>query len=135
MHGQQEYLDLVLDACPDIFNHNLETVERLQRPIRKPLAMTAHYGYSSMRNHADSLRNQASCSALAKKHMKSSKSSKTCKSGREYLNDWAVPTTFPDIKPLTVGSPRELNTGNNSQSILDLVYASRSTDTIFLPRR
>jgi len=37
--GQQEYLDLVLDACPDIFNHNLETVERLQRPIRK----TARY--------------------------------------------------------------------------------------------
>lgn len=37
--GQQEYLDLVLDACPDIFNHNLETVKRLQRPIRK----TARY--------------------------------------------------------------------------------------------
>lgn len=33
--GQQEYLDVVLDACPDIFNHNLETVKRLQRPIRK----------------------------------------------------------------------------------------------------
>ena len=28
-------LDLVLDANPDIFNHNLETVERLQKPIRK----------------------------------------------------------------------------------------------------
>jgi len=37
--GQQEYLDQVLDACPDIFNHNLETVKRLQRPIRK----TARY--------------------------------------------------------------------------------------------
>ena len=37
--GQQEYLDVVLDACPDIFNHNLETVKRLQRPIRK----TARY--------------------------------------------------------------------------------------------
>ena len=37
--GQQEYLDLVLAACPDIFNHNLETVKRLQRPIRK----TARY--------------------------------------------------------------------------------------------
>ena len=37
--GQQEYLDIVLDACPDIFNHNLETVKRLQRPIRK----TARY--------------------------------------------------------------------------------------------
>ena len=33
--GQQEYLDVVLDACPDIFNHNMETVKRLQRPIRK----------------------------------------------------------------------------------------------------
>ncbi len=40
--GQQEYLDIVLDSCPDIFNHNLETVERLQRPIRK----TARYDRS-----------------------------------------------------------------------------------------
>ena len=40
--GQQEYLDIVLDACPDIFNHNLETVERLQRPLRK----TARYDRS-----------------------------------------------------------------------------------------
>ena len=40
--GQQEYLNIVLDACPDIFNHNLETVKRLQRPIRK----TARYDRS-----------------------------------------------------------------------------------------
>ncbi|MGB0263581.1 MAG: lipoyl synthase [Opitutales bacterium] len=40
--GQQEYLDVVLDACPDIFNHNMETVQRLQRPIRK----TARYDRS-----------------------------------------------------------------------------------------
>ena len=40
--GQQEYLDIVLDACPDIFNHNMETVKRLQRPIRK----TARYDRS-----------------------------------------------------------------------------------------
>ena len=40
--GQQEYLDVVLDACPDIFNHNLETVKRLQRPIRR----TARYDRS-----------------------------------------------------------------------------------------
>jgi lipoic acid synthetase len=40
--GQQEHLDTVLDACPDIFNHNLETVKRLQRPIRK----TARYDRS-----------------------------------------------------------------------------------------
>ena len=33
--GQFENLDIVLAAKPDIFNHNLETVERLQRPIRK----------------------------------------------------------------------------------------------------
>jgi lipoic acid synthetase len=37
--GQTEPLDTVLDARPDILNHNLETVERLQRPIRK----TARY--------------------------------------------------------------------------------------------
>jgi len=40
--GRQEHLDVVLDACPDIFNHNLETVKRLQRPIRK----TARYDRS-----------------------------------------------------------------------------------------
>ena len=33
--GNFENLDIVLNANPDIFNHNLETVERLQRPIRK----------------------------------------------------------------------------------------------------
>lgn len=40
--GVMEHLDIVLDAKPDIFNHNLETVERLQRPIRK----TARYDRS-----------------------------------------------------------------------------------------
>jgi lipoic acid synthetase len=40
--GKAEHLDIVLDARPDIFNHNLETVERLQRPIRK----TARYDRS-----------------------------------------------------------------------------------------
>ena len=33
--GRQEPLDHVLDAKPDILNHNIETVERLQRPVRK----------------------------------------------------------------------------------------------------
>ena len=33
--GRIEPLDLVLDAKPDILNHNMETVERLQRPVRK----------------------------------------------------------------------------------------------------
>lgn len=33
--GRQEQLDIVLDAEPDILNHNLETVHRLQRPVRK----------------------------------------------------------------------------------------------------
>ena len=33
--GNFENLDIVLDANPNLFNHNLETVERLQRPIRK----------------------------------------------------------------------------------------------------
>jgi len=37
--GNFNNLDLVLDAKPNIFNHNLETVKRLQRPIRK----SAHY--------------------------------------------------------------------------------------------
>ena len=33
--GEFGNLDIVLEAKPNIFNHNLETVERLQRPIRK----------------------------------------------------------------------------------------------------
>jgi len=32
--GKTEDLDTVLDAKPDIFNHNVETVERLQKPVR-----------------------------------------------------------------------------------------------------
>jgi lipoic acid synthetase len=40
--GKQEHLDTLLDARPDILNHNMETVERLQQPIRK----TARYDRS-----------------------------------------------------------------------------------------
>jgi len=40
--GNQEHLDVLLDACPDILNHNMETVKRLQKPIRK----TARYDRS-----------------------------------------------------------------------------------------
>jgi lipoic acid synthetase len=32
--GDEAALRLVLDACPDVLNHNLETVERLQRRVR-----------------------------------------------------------------------------------------------------
>ncbi|MDQ8205401.1 lipoyl synthase [Pelagicoccus sp. SDUM812003] len=32
--GKTDQLDIVLDAEPDIFNHNIETVERLQKPVR-----------------------------------------------------------------------------------------------------
>jgi lipoic acid synthetase len=32
--GNTAHVDLVLDAKPDIFNHNVETVERLQKPVR-----------------------------------------------------------------------------------------------------
>lgn len=32
--GKTEDIDTVLDAKPDIFNHNMETVERLQKPVR-----------------------------------------------------------------------------------------------------
>jgi lipoic acid synthetase len=32
--GNFEHVDTVLDAKPDIYNHNLETVERLQKPVR-----------------------------------------------------------------------------------------------------
>ncbi len=33
--GKTDLLDIVLDARPDILNHNMETVKRLQRPVRK----------------------------------------------------------------------------------------------------
>ncbi len=33
--GKMEHLDTVLRAEPDILNHNMETVKRLQRPVRK----------------------------------------------------------------------------------------------------
>lgn len=32
--GNTAHINVVLDAKPDIFNHNLETVERLQKPVR-----------------------------------------------------------------------------------------------------
>jgi len=32
--GRMHDLDTVLDAKPDIFNHNVETIERLQKPVR-----------------------------------------------------------------------------------------------------
>src|SRR5688572_7717691 len=34
-NGSDEPLRTVMDAAPDILNHNLETVERLQKPVRK----------------------------------------------------------------------------------------------------
>ncbi len=37
--GRLQHLDTVLDANPDIYNHNMETVKRLQRAIRR----TANY--------------------------------------------------------------------------------------------
>lgn len=40
--GVAEHLDTLLNAKPDILNHNMETVERLQRPVRK----TARYDRS-----------------------------------------------------------------------------------------
>ena len=34
-NGKDAPLRTVMDARPDILNHNLETVERLQKPVRK----------------------------------------------------------------------------------------------------
>ncbi len=49
--GHLDQVDTVLDAKPDIFNHNLETVERLQRPVR----VQARYDRSrSVLRHAKS---------------------------------------------------------------------------------
>ena len=49
--GRTEHVDIVLDAKPDIFNHNVETVERLQKPVR----VQARYDRSrSVLRHAKS---------------------------------------------------------------------------------
>lgn len=49
--GRREDVDAVLDAKPDIFNHNVETVERLQKPVR----IQARYDRSrSVLRHAKS---------------------------------------------------------------------------------
>jgi lipoic acid synthetase len=49
--GRTQDIDTVLDAKPDIFNHNVETVERLQRPVR----VQARYDRSrSVLRHAKS---------------------------------------------------------------------------------
>ncbi|MBI5691004.1 MAG: lipoyl synthase [Verrucomicrobia bacterium] len=49
--GNLDHVDVVLDARPDIFNHNLETVERLQKPVR----VQARYDRSrSVLRHAKS---------------------------------------------------------------------------------
>jgi lipoic acid synthetase len=37
-HGRPELLDILLDARPDVFAHNVETVPRLQHPVRDPRA-------------------------------------------------------------------------------------------------
>ena len=49
--GNLAHVDVVLDARPDIYNHNLETVERLQKPVR----VQARYDRSrSVLRHAKS---------------------------------------------------------------------------------
>jgi lipoic acid synthetase len=49
--GNTDQVDIVLDAKPDIFNHNVETVERLQKPVR----VQARYDRSrSVLRHAKS---------------------------------------------------------------------------------
>ncbi len=49
--GNLDQVDIVLDAKPDIFNHNVETIERLQRPLR----VQARYDRSrSVLRHAKS---------------------------------------------------------------------------------
>ena len=49
--GRMDQVDIVLEAKPDIFNHNVETVERLQRPVR----VQARYDRSrSVLRHAKS---------------------------------------------------------------------------------
>lgn len=49
--GKMNDVDTVLDAKPDIFNHNVETVERLQKPVR----VQARYDRSrSVLRHAKS---------------------------------------------------------------------------------
>jgi lipoic acid synthetase len=32
--GSRECVKTIVDACPDVFDHNIETVRRLQRKVR-----------------------------------------------------------------------------------------------------
>ena len=49
--GKQEHLDVLLDASPDILNHNMETVKRLQKPT--PLVgMRAVYTGTKQASHS-----------------------------------------------------------------------------------
>lgn len=41
-HGRTELLDILLDARPDVLAHNVETVPRLQQPVRDPRANWAN---------------------------------------------------------------------------------------------
>ena len=43
-NGTSEPLRTVMEAAPDILNHNLETVERLQKPVRKRARYTRSLG-------------------------------------------------------------------------------------------
>ena len=72
--GRLTDVDTVLDARPDIFNHNVETVERLQKPVR----VQARYDRSRERpaprqDPADSPPRPASCSASANARRRSSR--------------------------------------------------------------
>ena len=53
------HLDTVLDAQPDIFNHNLETIERLQKLIRRTAAYQRSLDVLRYAGERTSLQSQA----------------------------------------------------------------------------
>ena len=57
--GDMTHLDTVLDAQPDIFNHNLETIERLQKPIRRTAAYQRSLDVLAMQERGTSRQSQA----------------------------------------------------------------------------
>jgi lipoic acid synthetase len=57
--GSREALDLVIEARPEVLNHNIETCARLQKPVRKSVASYARTLSVLARAHSRALRTKS----------------------------------------------------------------------------
>ena len=65
--GNTERVDIVLDADPDVFAHNLETVPRLSRQVRVQASYAAQLRDPRARARAARSPRPGSCSGLGEK--------------------------------------------------------------------